>query len=313
MKTVDQYIRRLFIVLCISLGTVHVFAQAKATAKSDARQIEIGDQFHLFLEVHVPDGSGKLSWANIPDLKGLEIVDTGSVDSVLSGKDLIYKQKLTLTGFDSGVYIIPAFDFPLVEASGNVLNILTDTLSLAVGTIPVDTTAAIKPIKDIEEVERDWWSYWPWFLAGLIAVALLVFLLVRIFKAITRKRNTPKPVEKPDQKALRLLGELKASKFEGEDGQKEYFSMLTQVIKDYIEARFGISIAEMTTDELLKLTKQNSQLRGLRTELKLIFRTADLAKFAKATPGTEAQEACMDAAVLLVRKTPTEREEGGKE
>lgn len=288
------------------------FAQVKATVKSDARQIEIGDQFHLFLEVQVPNGSGKLSWAKIPEMQGLEIVDTGTVDSALNGKDLIYKQKLTLTGFDSGVYVIPAFDFPLVEASGNTLNIQTDTLSLSVSTLPVDTAAAIKPIKDIEEVEKDLWSYWPWFLAGLVACTVLVFLLIWIFKTISRKRKAPKDVEKPDQKALRLLQELKAMPFEGEDGQKQYFSMLTQVVKDYIEARFGISIAEMTTDELLKVTKQNSELRSLRTELKLIFRTADLAKFAKATPGTEAQGECLDAAVLLVRKTPMEREEGGK-
>lgn len=289
----------------------NAFAQVKATAKTDARQIEIGDQFHLFLEVSVPNGSGKLSWAKLPEMQGLEIVDTGSVDSALNGKDLIYKQKLTLTGFDSGVYVIPAFDFPVVEPSGNVVNIPTDTLSLLVSTIPVDTAAAIKPIKDIEEVERDWWAYWPWFLAGLAVCVVIVFLLIRIFKAISRKRKAPKNAEKPDQKALRLLQELKTMPVEGEDGQKQYFSMLTQVIKDYIEARFGISIAEMTTDELLKVAKQNNELRPLRTELKLIFRTADLAKFAKATPGTEAQDLCLDAAVLLVRKTPIAREEGG--
>ncbi len=291
--------------------TASAFAQVKATAKTDAKQIEIGDQFHLFLEVQVPNGSGKLSWAKLPEMQGLEIVDTGTVDSALNGKDLIYKQKLTLTGFDSGIYVIPAFDFPVVEPSGNVVNIQTDTLSLVVQTIPVDTTAAIKPIKDIEEVERDWWVYWPWFLAGLAACVVLVFLLIRIFKAISRKRKAPKNVEKPDQKALRLLQELKTMPLEGEDGQKQYFSMLTQVVKDYIEARYGISIAEMTTDELLKVAKQNSELRPLRTELKLIFRTADLAKFAKATPGTEAQDLCLDAAVLLVRKTPIAREEGG--
>ncbi|OJV52834.1 MAG: hypothetical protein BGO31_03500 [Bacteroidetes bacterium 43-16] len=299
------------IVLGICLGTVTAFAQAKATARSDARQIEIGDQFHLFLEVQVPAGSGKLSWAAIPELPGLEIVDTGSVDSVLNGKDLIYKQKLTLTGFDSGVYVIPAFTFPLTEASGNTLNVVTDTLALHVRTLAVDTTAPIKPIKDIEEVERDWWSYWPWFLGGLIALVVLVLLLVRIVKSISRKRKSAaKGQEKADQKALRLLKELEATHFEGEDGQKKYFSMLTQVIKDYIEARFGISIAEMTTDELLKATKQNNELRHLRAELKLIFRTADLAKFAKATPGQEAQSECLDAAVLLVRKTPIVQEEG---
>ncbi len=291
----------------------NAFAQVKATAKTDARQIEIGDQFHLFLEVRVPDGSGRLSWAKLPEMQGLEIVDTGTVDSAFNGKDLVYKQKLTLTGFDSGVYVIPAFDFPLVEASGNVVPVQTDTLSVSVRTLPVDTTAAIKPIKDIEEVEKDWWAYWPWYLAGLVTCTVLVLLLIRIFKTIAAKRKTPKNAEKPDAKALRLLRELKTMPFDGEDGQKQYFSMLTQVVKDYIEARFGISIAEMTTDELLKVAKQNNELRPLRTELKLIFRTADLAKFAKATPGTEAQDLCLDAAVLLVQKTPKAQEEGGNQ
>jgi hypothetical protein len=89
--------------------TGNAFAQVKATAKSDARQIEIGDQFHLFLEVHVPNGSGKLSWAKIPEMQGLEIVDTGTVDSALNGKDLIYKQKLTLYGFRFRCLCYPGF------------------------------------------------------------------------------------------------------------------------------------------------------------------------------------------------------------
>ncbi len=71
---------------------------------------------------------------------------------------------------------------------------------------------------------------------------------------------------------------------------------------------------EQTTDELLALlkkqTESRAELRKVRPELKLILRTADLAKFAKANPRPEEQNACMTAALEVIKRTQFKPEEG---
>ena len=71
---------------------------------------------------------------------------------------------------------------------------------------------------------------------------------------------------------------------------------------------------EQTTDELLALlkkqTESRAELRKVRQERKLILRPADLAKFEKANPRPEEQNACMRAALEVIKRTQFKPEEG---
>lgn len=302
----------LFLVLAFGLLANSAWSQSLVSSKIDAKSIAIGDQFHLFLEAKVPSDKGILTWASIPALQNLEVVDTGSVDSLTENGLTIYRQTLTLTSFEEGQVIVPAFKFSLNAPDGELKALFSDSFVVDVKTIAVDTAAPMKPIKDIILVKPSKWENWPWIVAGIVGLGLLIWLiwfLIKKLKSSVNKRKE-RTAETPDQKALRLLTLLGKQSFDGEDGQKEYYTQLTQVIRDYLESRFHVSVAEMTTDELLKLSKESPELRKVRTELKSIFRTADLAKFAKAKPGPEAQEICLKEAKSLVRRTTQEQAEG---
>lgn len=290
-------------------ANVTSWSQAKVQGRVDDKKIEIGDQIHFYLEAEIPQGAGRISWPSLPGLDGLEWVDTGRVDSFKDGKLFIYKQKLTLSGFDSGQFVIPQIAFDWTDAAGNVKTLSTDSFVIDVTTLAVDVNGGIKPNKEFI-VEMHWWDYWPQIIGIVLGLALVFFVVKWILVYLKKRKNKPKHTETAEQKALRLLHALEHKNFEGDDGQKQFYSELTHIIKEFIDARYRISFSEMTTDEILQLTKKNNKIRNLRSALKQIFSTADLAKFAKAKPGETERDLCLQAAKIIIEQSRVEPMEG---
>ena len=83
------------------------FAQGNATAgaRIDAAQITVGDELRLFIEVQNNTAKDQLQWAVIPDtFNTLEVKERGKIDTIKQGDITIYKQRLVITGFDSGIF-----------------------------------------------------------------------------------------------------------------------------------------------------------------------------------------------------------------
>lgn len=292
------------------------YAQSSARAFTDGRKILIGDQVKLWLEVKPTDKTDKISWAAIPDtLNGLEIVEKGKIDTLRNADTFLLRQRLLVTGFDSGSYYIPSFSFGVTH-NGSTDTLHTDSILIQVQTIPVDTTKAFKPIKEIVPVKWSIWDYWLVIVAALVLIGFGIFVWIYFYKNKGTKvpAGQKVPPEKAHEKALRLLQELKEKQLWEQGQSKAYFSELSDIVRIYLEERFGIPAMEQTTDELLALLKKQhdarAELRKLRPELKLILRTADLAKFAKASPLPQEHSACMEAAVAVVQQTKVQPGEG---
>ena len=303
----------LMLLSVLLLRPLTILAQTSVKASIDSRSITIGDPLHLFLEVTHHEQDGKLLWPALPQLSGLEITDTGKVDSLAGANgQVLYKQKLTLTGFDSGAYVVPPVTFTVQTPDGQVHTYQTDSAVISVQTIAVDTTKPVRPIKDIIQVPKVWWEYWPWALAALLAGVVIFFLWRWLRKRARTPRKSRKPLEQPHEKALRMLEEMSLEAYEEKGMLKEYYTDLTNILRIYLEERYNIAAAELTTDDLLKLAKQNRELKKIRQELKQVFVMADLAKFAKAVPDHAEQVACMDAATRMIYKTTREQQEGAE-
>ena len=64
------------------------------------------------------------------------------------------------------------------------------------------------------------------------------------------------------------------------EDQKTYYTLLTDVLRKYIKARFGFNAMEMTSSEIISRLRQENDEKMI-DELKELFMTADLVKFAK--------------------------------
>ncbi len=275
-----------FVLLCFSfLKEANAQGNVSVHAKLDAVDITVGDQIKLFIEAK-KEGNEVVQWAFIPDtFHQLEVVERGKIDTLQNGMATIYKQRLLITGFDSGLFLVPSFQFSVLPQNGAAYTLHTDSFLVSVTTVPVDTSQAFRGIKNIIAVKADWKEYLPWIIGGIV---LLVFLILLIRKLIKKKPATEQapsiPSETLQQKTLRLLDELDAKKLWQQGNVKSYYSELTDILRSYIEERFKTPAMELTTDEILSKSHEHKEMSKYYDELAEVLHTADLAKFAKAQP-----------------------------
>src|SRR5262245_29144921 len=84
-----------------------------AVAKLDTNRIRIGEQTRLQLLATVPEGAS-VSFPVIADsIHKLEVLSKSAIDTSRSqdGLSVTYHQSLTLTGFDSGFFVVEPFTF----------------------------------------------------------------------------------------------------------------------------------------------------------------------------------------------------------
>jgi hypothetical protein len=111
-----------------------------------------------------------------------------------------------------------------------------------------------------------------WCTAILIAIVLF-YLLIRFFKA--RKRPL-----KPWEWANRELDALWVTRgFTREDGRK-FYSQLTEIIKMYVEKRYGYPVMSATDIEFLAYMNDRAIAPALMENLKQIFEGVQEIKFA---------------------------------
>jgi hypothetical protein len=286
-----------------SFISTSAFAQGDATvgARLDARQITIGDQARLFIEARTNPSSCRLQWAAIPDTFNSLEVTKGKIDTIKEGGFITYRQRLLITGFDSGIFKIPAFVFPVIPNTGTAYTIQSDSFQLLVQTVAVDTTKAFKGIKGIINVKSSWHDYIGYIVAGWLALLIIAGVIIYLTRRKKPGLLLPRKPEKTLQEiTLGKLAALEAQQLWQKNKVKEYYIELTDIVRSYVEQRFQTPAMELTTDELLDKAHQHSELVPYYEPLSVILHTADLAKFAKAQPLPAEHVSAMDHAKEFV-------------
>ncbi|MEO6902505.1 MAG: hypothetical protein ABI315_05040 [Bacteroidia bacterium] len=326
MKTLNFYhlyklnAMRLLTVL-FSLLYLTSFSQTIAIAKLDSNSIKIGQQVKLELSVQyrVDNGNAiKIIWPQINDTlrKEIEVVSQSKIDTLIPDKSdpyfFIQKKTLYVTSFDSGYWAMPPFKFII---NGDSTGILTDPLLLQVETVSVDTT---KAIKDIKEPFHQNYLWIDWLkdnvinvfatLAGILLIAFLIYYFIK------KAKNKPPVViaEKPKVPAhiiaFEKLERLKHNKLWQEGKLKLYYISLTDIVREYIESRYKINTLEQTTEEILFAFRNVAIDEESKSKLKEILVLGDLVKFAKEQPLAAENERSITNAFEFVEGTKREAE-----
>lgn len=292
----------------VFLGHTLAIAQAvRLDASLDTNNILIGDHVGYRLQLLI-SSDYRWEWPAITDTltKDIEIVRKSSVDTVHLDDDMLrISQQFTITSFDTGYYVIPPFTIPYrTSTSQQELEIVeSEPFLLNVFSIPVDPEQPIKPIKGPIAVPLTFRELAPWILLGLFFIGLLVYFLTRKKKPATVVIKKPKPKIAPHLKALAALENLKKEKLWQQGLIKDYYSKLTEIVREYIEERFDVPAIESTThDTILLLGRKGLQDDALSLATGLL-ELADLVKFAKAKPLPAEHEQSMNMAGTFVKTT----------
>jgi len=119
-------------------------------------------------------------------------------------------------------------------------------------------------------------------------------------------RFSPTPIylRPAEEVALEKLDGIKEEKIWQAGQVKEYHTQLTDVIREYISRRFGVSSTEQTSDETLRAMKPLlAEQKDIYEHLRKMLTLADLVKFAKWTATPDENEQSLRNAYEFVRET----------
>ena len=289
------------------------------SATLDSTTLFIGDQTDLHLraigEVGEQVTMPVLDKELIP---GVEIVDRTIVDT-LSLKDgrVQYDQYLTLTSFEDSLFYIA----PLPFVSGDD-TVWSDGLTLnVVQPFEMDTTdMAITDIKGVYKAPIWWWGIFRWVLlavllagVGVAGYYLITYLQRRKLEEAGNEVVT-EPLRPAEEVALEKLDAIKEKKIWQQGQVKEYYTQLTDVVREYIARRFEVSSVEQTSDETLRdIRPLLSERKDLYDQLRKMLTLADLVKFAKWSTTPDENELSLRNAYTFVRETTIKSLEDGAE
>jgi hypothetical protein len=175
--------------------------------------------------------------------------------------------------------------------------------------VPVRVTtdvagADLKELRDIlppeRPPERPRWPWWP-FLGGPL---LLLALLAPALWLFLRRRPEKAAPLLPQAWAAAELDRLEALGLPAKGEINRYHTLLSDVVRRYLELRFQLHAPQQTTAEFLQAMGSAPQLGPAQQELLREFLgRCDLAKFAGATPSPEECQAAGAMARSFVEQT----------
>lgn len=315
MGTAIRKLMGVFVFSCSSF--VSVSAQPSITSTIDKNSILIGQQINLKVVATIPQEDFFVKWIEIPDsLQHFELVEKSSIDSVFTHQKLTgLSQTFTFTSFDSGKWILPAFNVNFNPSSGAVpYNFFTDTFSVDVS-YQADSTTILRDIKDIREAPAFSVTRLLLLIAGgVILLALLGWIIYRALKKESKKKPVTQKVLSPYQLAMSELDKLTQLNITDGEAVKMYYTKLTEIVKNYLSAVQGVSFVSSTTSEVLILLKQKGMDSGVVSGIAGTLQRGDAAKFAKyLPPAGESKQSWMEVkqTIELIEQSLIKKEESG--
>ncbi len=195
------------------------------------------------------------------------------------------------------------------EPGEHWLHIGSDSVMLTVNDVSnVDTTTAnIRDIADIMkqpytfgEIARTvlcFWAFW-----AVVALAVFIFIRVKSRKPLISLPQAP-PLP-PDTRALQRLESLRQRQLWQQGMVKEYYTELTDTVREYLEESYSIPSTEMTSGQTIEAfrhapvyTEENAMALGQ------ILQAADMVKFAKSTPQPYQHDMALNQSTQFIKNT----------
>lgn len=277
--------RKIFSFILLVISALPVAAQVSVEARIDSIAMYIGEQVHVTLTVTAVEGAKVI----LPSFKerqmitpGVEVLGAIDMEKESDGDgETIYRRIYTLTSFDGKLYYLPPFR---VKVDGREYK--SSSLALKVVDVPVDSANVDKFFgpKDVQDNPFQWddWKL-PFWLSVLMLVlgsaSYYIFVRLRSGKPIIAHIKIIKKLL-PHQKAMKAIEHIKEERMVQAEDPKEYYTRLTETLRRYIEERYGFNAMEMTSGQIISHLMTVADQKSL-DELRVLFETADLVKFAK--------------------------------
>ena len=298
------------IIALLAISTATYAGNTTFKAKLDSATLLMGNVVGMQMEIVQDKGKTGYILVNEGDTltKNVEIVGWLKSDTsdIGNGREQI-NRTLILQAFDSGLYTLP----PILYVAGRD-TFKTNKLTLKVIPVDVDSLKDIHDYKTTEDPGSKWYDFLPDFITDYWWIYFVVLILLAIGLYIYYRIKKGKPIRlpfvpvpkvlPPYEEAMQALSELKGQSLWQNGQEKEYYSKITDILRHYINRRFGVEAMEMTTTQILDVLN-HEDAKDAKSELKEILNAADFVKFAKFRPLADENEQVYRLATVFLDKT----------
>lgn len=276
-------------VICsIVLCSTNIAQNVVINATLDTTKMRIGEQQNLNLIVETLDDDVVI----IPNFgkelsHNIFIVDTFNIQTKNKKGKTTRRARIPITCFEPGEYSFELGPF----ISGND-TIWTAPLQLSVITVQIDSTGIIRPVKPIRSPEYTFKDHLSaiYIVLAIILIITIIFFVIRYQKRIKNSFKPKKAImkENADIKAIRELEELKGLNLFEKEEYKNYYTKLTDILREYFGEVLSIDTFEKTSDEIIQeVTSSGKVPLSVIQNLQIILKESDYVKFAKHKPTIE--------------------------
>lgn len=298
--------------MALCAACMHLGAQVTVEASMDSVAILVGEQARLRLTVSAP----ATKTISLPDLKpgalltqDMEIVGQSPTDTTTlnEGKTVQIGRTYTITSFADHDTLCR---LPPLTIMVDSQEYRSKALALKVFTMDVDTLHADQFFgsRGIDEPELTWADVRSavYMSAAIVLLAVVLILLIRRYRHGKPIINLQRRIKRrpPHQVALEEINRIRDERKWADEDSKEYYTLLTDALRRYMSERYGFSAMEMTSYEIIDrlLTLDDVMLDELRS----LFTTADLVKFAKASTLIGENDMNLVNAIAYIQQTKQE-------
>ena len=299
--------------ICLSIP---IFSQQDPVLNSsvDTTSIKIGEKINYEIKIKINTNSIFQFEENQP-LNSFEIIEEFKIDTFKKEGEINFIKKFSITCFEPGSFYLKSPKILVDDVLYYSDSILIDVLNVKVDTVS-KKFFDIKNITELKKNDKGWWK--KYFLG--VFILTLIFIGYKLYENIVKSKLEKDKAQPPIEKAIIALKLLESKDLKEQLDYKQYYSKLTEIVKNYFEEDISMDALESTTDELidkLELLKDSGKL-SLNIEtiqnFKSVLKTADLVKFAKSSPGVElasSDKKLLETVLLDTKKAipePTEKE-----
>ena len=279
-------------------------------APTVAARLQAGDAVHVgdAVTLVVTAISRRNVPVNLPgalDLGAFTVLDHKDAEQDLGDGRLRHEFTLTIAAYEPGEKEIPAIEVTYLGKNGDVRTARTQPVPVKVTSlIANEPEPALKEAANpVVVMEENWLLIY--LAAGLLAAALgalVTWLVVRRLRARIAARPGPPP-RPAHEIALEKLDRLGQYGFLEDADNRPFYFAVSEVIREYLGARFGFDSLELTTDELIDVLKRSAGRELILGEITGWLAACDLVKFAKISPSAAEARGTLETALRIVTST----------
>jgi hypothetical protein len=236
------------------------------------------------------------------NLGTFEVYASTRLPGQVTGDKAVDQFQAALQNFTTGPQTLPGLVVPYRDPMGEAHQLKTPECVVTIAEVPPGPKdkGGIRGIKGV--IGPTAWSPW-WWVVAVFLLSAVCYLLWRKRKLALQGPPPPPPVP-ADVTAMEKLQRLAQSDWLTTGKIKEYYSAISDILREYLEKGFNTSALERTTSEILRdLRKKTEIATDCQAELRELLDTCDLVKFAKFRPDASEGAVAHAAAVKFVELT----------